>query len=97
MVAITVLLATTAATFFPGFEDRTTAEQPIVAVQGEFGVDGGGHELGIESVRDRTYGRSRASVRIVSESTSTPTGSESSSTSNVAVWWPPGWSVPTPT
>ncbi|WP_232342876.1 type IV pilin [Halosimplex litoreum] len=46
MVAITVLLAATAATFFMGFEGSLSGS-PTVAVQGEFAVDSGGHELAV--------------------------------------------------
>ncbi|WP_123537623.1 type IV pilin [Halosimplex salinum] len=46
MVAITVLLAATAATFFVGFEDSLTGTgAPTIAVQGDFNVDSSGHEL----------------------------------------------------
>ncbi|WP_218927250.1 type IV pilin [Halosimplex rubrum] len=47
MVAITVLLAATAATFFMGFEGSLSGS-PTVAVQSEFDVDRGGHELTVE-------------------------------------------------
>ncbi|WP_218927097.1 type IV pilin [Halosimplex pelagicum] len=47
MVAITVLLAATAATFFMGFEGSLSGS-PTVAVQSEFAVDSGGHELTVE-------------------------------------------------
>jgi len=42
-------------------------------------------------------GRSRAIRRTAASTTRTPMGSDASSTSNMAVWWPPGWSVPIPT
>ena len=64
MVAITVLLAATAATFFLGFEDRMIAEQPTVAVQGEFDVDSGGHKLGIEFTGGDVVESERVTVAI---------------------------------
>ena len=47
MVAITVLLAATAATFFMGFEGSLSGS-PTVAVQSDFSVDSGGHELAVK-------------------------------------------------
>jgi len=64
LVAITVLLAATTATFFLGFEDRMTAEQPIVAVEGEFDADGGGHEMGIEFTGGDVVRSKRVSVAV---------------------------------
>jgi hypothetical protein len=46
---------------------------------------------------DPVQGASVATVRIASASTSMPSAMSDSTTSNVLVWWPPGWSVPTPT
>ena len=66
-------------------------------------ADDGGRRPNATATEDRSaatpgpYGRSAATRWMVRESHSTPTGMESSSTSKVAVWWPPGWSVPTPT
>jgi len=51
MVAITVLLAATAATFFMGYgESLTGTAAPTIALNGEFDVDSGGHELTLEVV-----------------------------------------------
>jgi flagellin-like protein len=64
MIAITVPLAATAATFFLGFEDRMTAEQPAIAVQGEFDADSGGHEMGIEFTGGDVVQSKRVSVAV---------------------------------
>jgi FlaG/FlaF family flagellin (archaellin) len=63
MVAITVLLAATAATFFMGFEGELS-RTPTVAVQGEFDVDSGGHELAIEFTSGDVLARENVRVHV---------------------------------
>jgi hypothetical protein len=53
-------------------------------------ISGSRHATGVQ-------GRISATRRIAPLNTSIPTAMSLSTTSNVLVWWPPGWSVPTPT
>ncbi len=65
MVAITVLLATTVATFFMGYEDSLTGMgAPTVAISGEFDVDSGGHELALEFTGGEVVARENVKVQV---------------------------------
>ncbi|MFB6173373.1 MAG: type IV pilin [Halobacteriales archaeon] len=65
MVAVTVLLAATAATFFIGYGDSLTGSPaPTVAVDGEFAVDGGSHELTVEFKGGDVVQRDRVRVHV---------------------------------
>ena len=63
MVAITVLLAATAATFFMGFEGSLSGS-PTVAVQGEFDVDSSGHELAVEFTGGDVVASDRVKIHV---------------------------------
>ncbi|WP_436929721.1 type IV pilin [Halosimplex halobium] len=65
MVAITVLLAATAATFFMGFEGSLSGT-PTVAIEGEFAVDSGGHELTVEFTGGDVLARENVKVHVAS-------------------------------
>ncbi|MFC7142217.1 type IV pilin N-terminal domain-containing protein [Halosimplex aquaticum] len=65
MVAITVLLAATVATFFMGYEDSLTGMgAPTVAISGEFGVGSGGHELALEFTGGEVVPRENVKVQV---------------------------------
>ncbi|WP_459194911.1 type IV pilin [Halosimplex sp. J119] len=65
MVAITVLLAATVATFFMGYEDSLSGMgAPTVAISGEFEVDSGGHELAIEFTGGEVVARENVKVKV---------------------------------
>ncbi|WP_246022852.1 type IV pilin [Halosimplex halophilum] len=65
MVAITVLLAATAATFFMGFEGELSGT-PTVAIEGEFAVDSGGHELAVEFTGGDVLARENVAIHVAS-------------------------------
>ena|GEM_PF-993282 len=63
MVAITVLLAATAATFFMGFEG-SLSKSPAVAVQSEFDVDSSGHELAVKFTGGDVLSRENVNIHV---------------------------------
>ncbi|WP_415382854.1 type IV pilin [Halosimplex sp. TS25] len=65
MVAITVLLAATVATFFMGYEDSLSGMgAPTVAITGEFDVDSSGHELALEFTGGDVVARENVKVQV---------------------------------
>lgn len=73
LLAITVLLAATAATFFLDFDDGADRETPTVAFEYDFGAGGSGHTLVISHAGGDTVA-TESVVVVVSGATSSGPG-----------------------